>query len=202
MNGYPVNYEVEYGTGERSRGLAVAGILWFLKAVLLLPHLIVVVFLLMISMLAAWIGYIAIAFTGRQPDGIADFIRGTIAWVNRTQAWLYSTTDEYPPFAFEAPSYPARTSVDGAGYGERSRGWAVAGIFSIKLLAAVPHLIVLSVLGWAAAIAAWIGFWIIAFTGTLPPGLHDFFVGYQRWTARTYAWLGSLTDEYPPFSLQ
>ncbi len=202
MNGYPINYEVEYGNGERSRGLAVAGILWVLKALLLLPHLIVMIFLLLVSMFAAWIGYFAIAFTGKQPEGIANLIRGTISWVNRTQAWLYSTTDEYPPFTFEAPSYPAQTSVEGDIYGERSKGWAVLGIFFLKGLAALPHLIILAILGWAAGIAAWIGYWVIAFTGELPRGLHDFFGGYQQWTARTYGWLGSLTDEYPPFTMQ
>jgi len=202
MNGYPINYEVDYGSGERSRGLAVAGILWFLKAVLLLPHLIVMYFLALVTMIAAWIGYFAIAFTGKQPDGITNLIRGTISWGNRILAWIYSTTDEYPPFAFDAPSYPARTSVDGNGHGERSRGWAVAGIFFLKWIAVLPHLIILWALGLAAGIGSWIGFWIIAFTGTLPQGLHDFVAGYQRWATRTYGWLGSLTDEYPPFSLQ
>ncbi len=202
MNGYPINFAVDYGNGERSRGLAVTGILWLLKGLLLLPHLIVVMFLLIVTMIAAWIGYLAIAFTGNQPEGIANLIRGSISWVNRTQAWLYSTTDEYPPFAFEAPSYPARTSVEGNGHGERSRGWAVAGIFFLKPLAALPHLIILYFLGLAATVGAWIGFWIIALTGKLPQGLHDYFVGYQQWTARTYGWLGSLTDEYPPFALR
>jgi len=202
MNGCPINYEVDYGNGGRSRGLAVLGITWFLKALLLLPHMIALYFLLIVSGIAAWIGYVAIAFTGKQPEGISNFIRGTIVWINRISAWLYSNTDEYPPFAFEAPSYPVQLTVEGNGYGVRSRGWAVLGIFFLKGLAALPHMIALYFLHIVSGIAAWIGFWAIAFTGTFPRGLHDFFVGVQRWTARVYGWLGSLTDEYPPFSLR
>lgn len=50
-------------------------------------------------------------------------------------------------------------------------------------------------------IAAWIGYWAIAFTGVLPRGIHEFLVGVLRWQARTIGWMFSLTDEYPPFSM-
>ncbi|HEX9853696.1 MAG TPA: DUF4389 domain-containing protein, partial [Acidimicrobiia bacterium] len=69
-------------------------------------------------------------------------------------------------------------------------------------VAALPHLIVVGVLAWAAGIATWIGYWIIAFTGKLPEGLHTFVVGVQRWNSRIIGWIASLTDEYPPFSLE
>ncbi len=86
--------------------------------------------------------------------------------------------------------------------GSRSRGLALAGIlYFIKGLMALPHLIIVGVLGYAAAIAAWVGFFIVAFTGKLPEGLHDFLVGVNRWNVRVYAWFAGLTDKYPPFSL-
>lgn len=78
----------------------------------------------------------------------------------------------------------------------------MADIFGIKFVAALPHLFVLSVLGWVAGVVAWIGFWIIAFTGKLPEGIHDLTTGVIRWYSRVVGWLWSLTDPYPypPFS--
>jgi len=198
---YPISFDVEYGTGERSRGLAVLGIVTFLKSLLLIPHFFVLFFLTIAASVVGWFGYFVIAFTGELPEGMARYMAQVLSWSNRTTAWLYSTTDEYPPFTFEADSYPARTSVSG-GSGPRSRGWAVLGIFFLKFVAALPHLIVVGVLAWAAGIATWIGYWIIAFTGKLPEGLHTFVVGVQQWNSRIIGWIASLTDEYPPFSLE
>ena len=83
----------------------------------------------------------------------------------------------------------------------RSHGMAVLGILLLKLLVAVPHLIILWFLTVASYLAGWIGFWIVLFTGTFPEGLHKFIVGVHRWTVRTGAWITGLADDYPPFSL-
>ena len=199
---YPVTYDVEYGDGTRSRGLAVLGILFFLKGLLLIPHFIVLIFLYIGAAIGSFVGYFIILFTGRIPEGLFNFVRGTMAWWTATTAWLYGNTDEYPPFALDPPdTYPSQLTAE-YGDGTRSRGLAVLGIlFGLKYLLALPHLIIVGVLGYAAGIAAWIGFFIVAFTGSLPEGLHDFLVGVNRWNVRVIAWVASLTDEYPPFSL-
>jgi len=71
-----------------------------------------------------------------------------------------------------------------------------------KLILLIPHLIILYFLGIVAFIAAWIGYWIVLFTGTYPKGMHEFVTGTVRWQVRTTAWLYGLTDKYPPFSLK
>jgi hypothetical protein len=79
----------------------------------------------------------------------------------------------------------------------------VAGIiFPVKLLLAIPQLIVLYVVQVVAFLAGWIGFWIIAFTGTLSPGIARFVHNALGWNLRLGAWLGSLRDEYPGFALE
>jgi len=52
-----------------------------------------------------------------------------------------------------------------------------------------------------AGIAGWIAYWIIAFTGEYPKGIFDFTVGAMRWNVRLQAWILSITDEYPTFTL-
>ncbi len=72
----------------------------------------------------------------------------------------------------------------------------------IKWLLAIPHAIVLAVLGIFMLVAVVIAWFAILFTGRYPRGLFDFVVGVNRWGARVmgYAFL-MVTDRYPAFSL-
>jgi hypothetical protein len=72
---------------------------------------------------------------------------------------------------------------------------------AFRLLAALPQLIVLAVLGVAAYVVTIIGWFAALFTGRLPAFAADFLAGYLRWMARVYAYAFLLTDVYPPFSL-
>ena len=198
---YPVDVSVEYGDGIRSRGLAVLGIFFPLKMLLALPHLFLLYFVQIGAVFAAWFGYWAIAFTGSLPAGIARFVHNYFSWNLRVISYLASWRDEYPAFAMEQPEYPTRVIVTEPTL-NRSRGLAVAGIvFFIKAVLLIPHFFVLYFVQIAAAIAGWIAFWIVAFTGTYPDGIFNFTTGTARWYIRATAWLLSITDEYPPFQL-
>ena len=98
---YPVRLVAEY-SGKSSRGLAVLGILLPLKAILLIPHLIIVYVLQLAMFVVAYIGFFAALFTGSVPRGMHDFIAGVLQWYARTSAWLFGLTDQYPPFSLEA----------------------------------------------------------------------------------------------------
>jgi hypothetical protein len=72
----------------------------------------------------------------------------------------------------------------------------------VKWLLAIPHYIVLVILGIGALFAVIIAWFAILFTGRYPQGLFDYVVGVLRWGNRVGAyafWL--VTDEYPPFRL-
>ena len=198
---YPVDVAVEYEDGARSRGLAVLGILFPLKALLAIPHFIILYFIGIGAFFATWFGYWGIALNGSLSSGIARFLHNYLGWQMRITGWLAGWRDEYPAFATEEPEYKARVIITEPTL-ERSRGLAVAGIFFfVKAFLLIPHFIVLYLVGIAAGIAGWIAFWIVAFTGVYPEGIFNFTVGSMRWATRANAWLYSLTDEYPPFRL-
>jgi hypothetical protein len=88
-----------------SRGWAVAGILVFPKAFALIPHFIVLFFLVIGGMLALWIGFVVTALTGDYPRGIQDFLAGIMQWGLRVQAFMFGLTDEYPPFSLAVMPY-------------------------------------------------------------------------------------------------
>ncbi len=92
-------------------------------------------------------------------------------------------------------SYPVAIDVD---YPERLSRLLIF----VKWLLAIPHYIVLVLYGIVCWFAAIVAFLMILFTGAMPGGLWDFILGYNRWTLRVSAYVGLLTDEYPPFTNQ
>ena len=90
-----------------------------------------------------------------------------------------------------------------ATYPERSsRGWAALTILLIKFLALIPHFFVLIFLGIAQFFVALVAQVAVAVSGEYPPGMFDFVAGVLRWGTRVAAFILSLDDRYPPFTLR
>jgi hypothetical protein len=70
----------------------------------------------------------------------------------------------------------------------------------VNWLLAIPHLIILNVLGTLSRLVSVICWFAILFTGKLPDGLANLQVMYVRYSLRTYLYVGFMREEYPLFS--
>jgi Domain of unknown function (DUF4389) len=71
----------------------------------------------------------------------------------------------------------------------------------VRIILAIPHLVVLWALGIAAEVVLIICWFAALFLGRLPEGLGGYLTGYLSWLVRVQAYLFLLTDRYPPFEL-
>lgn len=72
------------------------------KWLLALPHYIVLIFLSLAMLLATFIAWFAILFTGRYPRSLFDFVVGVNRWNLRVSAYAaLLITDKYPPFSLK-----------------------------------------------------------------------------------------------------
>ncbi len=95
---YTAVLQVEYP--ERcSRLLALLGALFFVKLILLIPHIIILTLLGIAQWIVVYIGYWAVLITGRYPRGMLNFGVGVHRWGFRIEAWMNGWADSYPPFS-------------------------------------------------------------------------------------------------------
>jgi hypothetical protein len=71
----------------------------------------------------------------------------------------------------------------------------------LRILYAIPSVIVLAIVTWVGTIVWLVAMVLVFFTGTYPEGWWHFLCGVVGWEARVIAYLASLVDHYPPFTL-
>ncbi len=125
-----------------------------------------------------------------------DFARELTRFGARIGAYVALLTDRYPSTVDEQSVH---LEIDYPDVPRDLNRWLPL----VKWLLAIPHYLVLAVLGIGAAVAIVIAWFAILITGRYPQPLFDYVVGVGRWTLRVNAYAFLLvTDRYPPFSLK
>jgi hypothetical protein len=146
------------------------------------------------------ISLFTVLFTERIPRALFDMIATTYRYEWRALSYALFLHEDYPPFDFE----PAATD-DGVEphttlsitYPEHLNRWKPL----YKWLLAIPHYLVVAVLALGAVFAVIAGFVAVLFTAEYPTRIRDFVVAVYRYALRVEAYVGLLTDDYPPFRL-
>jgi Domain of unknown function (DUF4389) len=115
-----------------------------------------------------------------------------LSWIVELAAYLALVSDRLPGEG--PPSVRFRV--------ERSGGPPTLGTALLRIVTVIPSLIALALVTFIGAIV-----WVIAVVGVLvseqyPEGMWRFLLAIVRWEACVLAYLASLVDRYPPFTLQ
>jgi hypothetical protein len=127
----------------------------------------------------------------RYVDEDGPTVTRVLGWILAVVAYLALLTDSLPGGGED----PARFQVDRAGS-------PTVGSALLRILYAIPSVIVLAILAFVGAIV-----WVIAVVFVLveeryPESLWRFLLGLVRWEACLLAYLASLVGRYPPFTLE
>jgi len=169
---------------------------------LAIPHLAILYALRILSQVIAVISWFVILFTGNMPDTFGNLQAMWMRYEQRTYTFTLFMREEYPPFAFA-------TTIADDGQDPRTR-LDVQPVLTdrnrltvgLRLIYAIPLLVMLLVWGIYASVLVLINFFIVLFTGSWNPDMRNTVVKVQQWYVRFEAYLVLLTDEYPPFGLE
>ena len=168
---------------------------------LAVPQLMVAQALSSLRSVLTLISLFTVLFTEKIPRPLFDVIAMTYRYEWRVMSYALFLHEDYPPFDFQ----PAATdnglephTALSLTYPEHLDRWKPL----YKWFLAIPHYLVALGLVIAAACAVVVGFFAVVFTGQFPLGPRDFIVNAYRYGLRVQAYVGLLTDQYPPFALR
>lgn len=167
--------------------------------IMAIPHLVLSGLLGYLSGPVAVVSWFAIMFTGKLPEGLANFQIMIQRYTLRAHSYAGFLHDSYPPFEFSTtPADPGDTptqlSIQPA-LTERDRLTVGLRIFWV-----IPAMFFGALIGIVGAVMWLVGFFAVLFTGRWPQGLITWVMKAIRVSVRLNAYALLLTDEYPPFS--
>ena len=185
---YPVTFKADY-VEKRSR------LTTFFRLILAIPHIIFLYFYGLAAGVVVIVAWFALLFTGRYPQGMYDFVAGSLRYSTRVYGYIWLLTDEYPPFSGDAATpYPVALNI-APPKSEYSR---LKVLFRIIL--AIPVLIIHYAMQIVAEVGAFIAWFAIVALGRQPKGLQDMIVLGTSYQQRAYAYLALITEDWPPFT--
>jgi Domain of unknown function (DUF4389) len=127
----------------------------------------------------------------RFQDEDGPTVTRVLNWILDLVAYLALLTDQLPGRG----EHPVRFQVD-------RLGSPTVGSALLRILYSIPSLIVLAILTFVGAIVWMIAVVLVLVDEKYPESLWRFLLGIVRWEACLLAYLASLVDRYPPFTLE
>jgi hypothetical protein len=127
----------------------------------------------------------------RYLDEDGPTVTRALNWILDLVAYLALLTDQLPGRG----EHPVRFRVDRSGS-------PTVGSALLRILYAIPSLIVLAILTFVGAIVWVIAVVLVLVDENYPESLWRLLLGIVRWEACLLAYLASLVDSYPPFALE
>jgi hypothetical protein len=168
----------------RRRRLAV-----LLRAVLFVPHYVVIAVWSLLAVPAAVVAWLALLVEGRLPTWLHRFLAAYLRYVGQATAWFHLLSGRYPdplhtlehPFAIDVPERPRQPRL----------------ITFARIVLALPALILASVFRVVLSVAA-IGAWFTGLAlGRTTAGLQELGTFCLRYELETEAYMLLLTSRYP-----
>ena len=161
----------------------------FFRALLAIPHVIVVYLWGIAAFLAVIVAWFAALFTARVPGGLHSFIAGYLRYSTHVFGYLLLLADPWPGFSSTDP-YPFDARIDGPEPQGR------VSVF-FRTLLAIPALILSSIFRTVNQVIALLGWFYALATGRMSPGMRDISAWLFRYELQTYGYLFLLTGRYP-----
>jgi Domain of unknown function (DUF4389) len=127
----------------------------------------------------------------RYLDEDGPMVTRFLGWIVALLAYLALVTDALPSRGEQAVRFEV----------ERS-GSPTVGSALLRILYAIPSLIVLALLCFLGVIVWLLAVVLVLLSERYPESVWRFLCGIVRWEANVLAYLASLTDRYPPFTLE
>ena len=167
---------------------------------LAVPHLLIAWALRSLRQVLTLISLFMVLFTTQIPRPLFNAIVMTYRYEWRAMSYVLFMHEDYPPFDFDPSAdddgMEPHTSLR-LTHPEHLERWKPL----YKWFLAIPQYFVVAALFVAAGMGIIVGLLAVLVTGEYPGRIRDFIVAVYRYSLRVEAYVGFLTDRYPPFSL-
>jgi Domain of unknown function (DUF4389) len=181
----PPRFEADY---EESRSRLTT----FFRALLVIPHLVVLWLWSVAAGVVVIVGWFAIVFSGRYPQGLYDFVAAYLRFSTFVYGYAWLLCDPYPPFTGDAGElYPVRLRIGPplATYDRLKTGF--------RFLLAIPVLVLVYVMQIVYQLGALLAWFAIVILGRQPRGLQEMIVLGVSYQQRAYAYLALVSEDWP-----
>lgn len=167
---------------------------------LYVPHAIIVGALRTAANAIFIVYWFTLLATGRLHKGMYRFLVMYERYDTRASSFLVGYSENYPPFDFE-PGCADDNAYPGIRLDLPEPPESTPRTAALNWLLAIPHYIVVVLIGIAVVAVAIIGWFAVLFNGAWPKGMRDFMVRFYNYYFRVWVYVAMVDTKYPRFGL-